>query len=171
MSQQDSRGNRSRNRNRPKRQRPSGSNANNKNRRPKSLTPSRIQQKYDNLLEQHIVARRKYFESHGRVQGKQLEKIEYNFDKTLTALRDFENNLKDWQLEVLNNKINGYPEDRQYSKTHELTPKGDAVAFDGDFDDPHLLKSQQEAKLAYAEDTEESVGTIDDYKTYKGISE
>ena len=75
--------------------------ASSKSRRPKALTPARILQKYDNLLEQHIVARRKLYEMHGRAQGRQLEKIENNFQTTLEALRRFETGLKDWQREVL----------------------------------------------------------------------
>ena len=94
-----------------------GSSAN-KSRRPKSLTPARILQKYDNLLEQHIVARRKFYEMHGRAQGRQLEKIENNFRSTLEAIRRFETNLKDWQIEVLKEKIDRYPADRQFSSTH-----------------------------------------------------
>lgn len=141
--------------------------AQNRNRRPKSLTPARILQKYDNLLEQHIVARRKYYEMHGRAQGRQLEKIESNFMKTLDSLRRFEEGLKDWQLEVLKDKIDSYPADRQYSATHGLEPKGEDVPFSGEFEDPHLLPTQKEAD--FSEDTEESVGTIEDYKTYKGL--
>lgn len=137
----------------------------NRNRRPKSLTPARILQKYDNLLDQHIVARRKFYEMHGRAQGRQLDKIESNFEKTLEALRSFERSLKDWQRDVLKQKIDAYPEDRQFSQTHGLEAKGDDVAFSGEFEDPHLLPFQKESD--FSGDTEESVGTIEDYKRYK----
>ena len=43
----------------------------NRNRRPKSLTPSRIIQKYDNLMDQYLVARKKFFEIFGRNSTKQ----------------------------------------------------------------------------------------------------
>ncbi len=141
--------------------------ASNKSRRPKSLTPARILQKYDNLLEQHIVARRKLYEMHGRANGRQLEKIESNFQTTLEALRKFETGLKDWQREVLKDKIDAYPADRQFSSTHDLGPKGEEVPFAGDFEDPHLLPTQIEAD--YSNDTEESIGSIEDYKNYKGL--
>lgn len=139
----------------------------NKNRRPKSLTPARIIQKYDNLMEQHIIARKKYFELHARLKGKQLDKIEHNLNRTLHDLRNFEKGLKDWQREVLDQKINAYKEDRQYSSTHDLKPVGDDVAFTGEFEDPHLLSTQVQAD--YSEDTEESSGSMDDYYAYKGI--
>jgi hypothetical protein len=137
-----------------------------RNRRPKSLTPSRLLQKYDNLLEQHLIARRKYFEMFGRASGKQFDKIEKNFHRTLKELRDFEANAKDWQKEVLDQKINPYPEDRQYSTEHELG-EVEYVPFDGDYEDPHLLPTQKSQN--WAEDTEESSGSMDDYYNYKGI--
>lgn len=144
-----------------------GDKSRNKNRRPKALTPARILQKYDNLLEQHIVARRKYYEMHGRAQGRQLEKIENNFIRTMEQMKKFESGLKDWQLEVLKEKIDRYPEDRQFSKTHDLEPKGEDVPFAGDFEDPHLLPTQKECD--YSDDTEESMGTMEDYQNYKGL--
>lgn len=139
----------------------------NKNRRPKNLSPIRIIQKYDNLLDQHLIARKKFFEMHGRLAGKQLEKIEQNFTRTLEELRKFERGLRDWQKEVLEKKINNYPEDRAYSKNHNLSPDGEFVPFAGEFEDPHLLPTQ--ASASFKEDTEESLGSMDDYYAYKGI--
>lgn len=137
-----------------------------KNRRPKSLSPSRVLQKYDNLLEQHLIARKKYFEMHARVGGKQLEKIKSNLERTLEELRKFERSSKDWQQELLNQKINPYPEDNQFSSEHEL-PEVEYVPFDGDYDDPHLLVTQKSQD--WSEDTQESEGTMEDYYNYKGI--
>lgn len=142
-------------------------NSQNKNRRPKSLTPARIIQKYDNLLEQHIIARKKYFELHARVKGKQLDKIEQNLQKTLHDLRNFEAGLKDWQKEVLTGKVDQYAPDRQYSTSREIEPVGDNVSFVGDFEDPHLLATQTETD--WSEDTEESSGSMEEYYAYKGI--
>lgn len=148
----------------------SGSNAkrnSNRNRRPKSLTPSRVLQKYENLMEQHAIARKKYYEVFGRITGKQFAKVQQNFDKTLKAIVEYKNSLKDWQKEVLDKKLDFYPADRQFSTTHELEPVGDEVSFEGDFEDPHLLVTQKEHE--WSKDTEESSGTYEDYKAYKGI--
>ncbi len=139
----------------------------NRNRRPKSLTPSRVLQKYENLMEQHAIARKKYFEVFGRITGKQFDKVQQNFNKTLKAIVDYKNSLKDWQKEVLDKKLDFYPPDRQYTTTHELEPVGDEVPFEGDFEDPHLLVTQKEHE--WSNDKEESSGTYDDYKAYKGI--
>ncbi len=140
----------------------------NKNRRPKTLTPSRILQKYDNLLEQYLVARKKFNDVYGRGKEKQLEKVERNYQQALKNLRAFENGLLDWQKEVLKGKIDAYPADRQYTTEHNLEPKGDEVSFVGEFEDPHLLESQKGHE--WTSDSEETEGTMDDYYKYKGIS-
>jgi len=137
----------------------------NRNRRPKSLTPAKVLQKYDNLMEQYIVARKKFFELFGRTAGKQLDKVEKTYDTSLKSLREFEVKLEDWQKEVLDKKINTYAEDRDYSTNHDLKPEGDIVSFTGEFEDPHLLPTQKASE--WSKDTEESEGTIEDYKKYK----
>lgn len=137
----------------------------NRNRRPKSLTPARILQKYDNLLEQYMVARKKFFEMFARAQGKQLDKIKNNYANSLKSLRDFESKLEDWQKEVLDKKVNQYKEDREFSSNHDLKPEGDIVSFTGEFEDPHLLSTQKASD--WASDTEESSGTMEDYQKYK----
>jgi hypothetical protein len=140
----------------------------NRNRRPKSLTPSRVIQKYDNLLEQHLVARKKYFETYGRNNDKNLQKAEESYKRTLEAMNDYVTTLTGWQKEVLDKKLNLYPEDRSFTSNNGIDPVGELVSFEGTFDDPHLLPTQKAQK--WSEDTEESIGTIDDYKMYKGIS-
>lgn len=142
---------------------------NSRNRRPKTLTPARIHQKYENLLEQHLIARKKFYEMHGRITGKQLEKVEFNYNKTMKALYEYENTLpKEWQKEVLQKKLELYPQDRQFSSTHELEPVGELEEVPEDFD-IHLLPTQ--TNHDWSSDTEESSGTIEDYKAYKGITD
>ncbi len=143
-------------------------NRNNRNRRPKTLTPSRILIKYDNLLEQYLIARRKFCDQFGRANQKQFEKIKKNYQLALKNLRDFEMNLEDWQKEVLSKRVNLYPEDNQYTQDHNIPKEGDIVNFTGDFEDPHLLPTQKAEK--WSEDTEESEGTFEDYLKYKGLS-
>jgi hypothetical protein len=141
-------------------------NNNNKNRRPKTTTPARVLQKYDNLLEQHLIARRKFSEVHGRVSGKQLSKVTSNLEKTRKSLHEYESTLqKDWQTDIIKQRLNLSPEDRQFSTTHGLEPVGDEVSFEGEFPDPHLLVTQKET--SWSSDTEESVGTTEDYEKYK----
>ena len=148
---------------------PNAKKNNSRNRRPKTLTPIRIHQKYDNLLEQHLIARKKFYEMHGRLTGKQLEKVKYNYHKTMKSLYEYEKTLpKDWQKDVLKTKLDFYPQDRQFTTTHELEPVGELEEVDESFD-IHLIPIQ--TTHAWSEDTEKSSGTIDDYKAYKGITE
>ena len=138
----------------------------NSNRKPKALTPAKVLLKYENLMEQYIQTRNKLFHLFGREKKqKQMEKVKRNYDKALGDLRSYESKLNDWQKEVLDKKINAYPEDREYSKNNNLEPTGDIVSFTGEFEDPHLLPTQKSEN--WAADTEESTGTMEDYQRYK----
>lgn len=139
----------------------------NKNRRPKTLSPIRVNQKYDNLLEQHLIARKKFFELSGRANDKQLEKAEQNFFHTLQQIRQFEEKLTEWQKEALSEKVDFYPKDTLISSTYN--EEVIEVSHEGEFEDPHFLPVQSQAD--YSHDTEETVGTIEDYKMYKGIQD
>lgn len=148
---------------------PNAKKNNSRNRRPKTLTPIRIHQKYDNLLEQHLIARKKFYEMHGRLTGKQLEKVKFNYHKTMKALYEYEKTLpKEWQKDVLKTKLDLYPADRQFTTTHEIEPVGELEEVDPSFD-IHLTSVQTSHEWGL--DKEESSGTIDDYKAYKGITD
>lgn len=139
---------------------------NNSSRKPKALTPARVLMKYENLMEQYIQTRKKFFDLFGREKKeKQLEKVKRSYEKSLQDLRSYETKLNDWQKEVLDKKINAYPEDRHYTTSNNIEPTGDIVAFTGDFEDPHLLVTQKSEN--WAADTEESSGTYEDYEKYK----
>lgn len=139
---------------------------NNSSRKPKALTPAKVLLKYENLMEQYIQTRAKFFDLVGREKKqKQLEKVKRNYDKSLNDLRSYESKLNDWQKEVLDKKINAYPEDRHYTTANNIEPTGDIVSFTGDFDCPHLLPTQKSED--WAADTEESSGSMEDYEKYK----
>lgn len=152
--------------NRPNNRKFSGSKG--KSRRPKTLTPARVIQKYQNLLEQYLIARKKFFEIFGRGKEKQIDKVEKNYKTALANLRNFEKNLIPWQKEVLDKKYNGLPEDRQYSTDNNLSPEGDTVSIIEEPSTIHTLESQ--ANADYSNDTEESSGSMEDYYAYKGIT-
>jgi hypothetical protein len=138
----------------------------------KTLSPARILQKYDNLMEQHLISRRKYFEVYNRSFVKDLEphslsRAEENFYKSLYELRQFERSLTDHQLAVLHSKTDNYPLDRDYTRTNNIEPKGEMPDFTFRFEDPHFLETQNES---FRDDKQESVGTMDDYYKYKGTT-
>lgn len=140
-------------------------NNSNKNRRPKALSPSKITQKYDNLLEQYLIARKKYYEMYARTKGQAYQKINNNYMRTLRAVFNFRGTLNEWQQETLDKKIDRYPEDNQYTSTHNLPLTGEIEVIEGKEEDIHLKECQKLA--SYKDDTEETSGTIEDYKKYK----
>jgi hypothetical protein len=135
------------------------------------LTTNQVLVKYDNLLEQHLITRRKYYEYFNRVDDRQLYRLEKNFFDSIEHLRRFEANLEPWQREALEKrKTERYRLDLTYSDNRGWNPEEIAKAeFQPDEnEDPHFKESQKEAFEEYKDDTEESVGTYEDYLKLKG---
>ncbi|MBL7663893.1 MAG: hypothetical protein JNM93_02080 [Bacteriovoracaceae bacterium] len=130
----------------------------------KSLPPSRIVIKYDNLLDQHLQARRKYYEMYYRVDYPALDKLEKNFYDTLDNLRRFESRLEPWQRDILQKRTDGYKLDLDYSTNNNISAVGDNVPA-GPHKEQHI-NDKQLNRPSYANDREESVGTDDDYIKY-----
>jgi hypothetical protein len=129
----------------------------------KPLSGDRIITKYDNLLDQHLQARRKYYEMFHRSTGQALRKLKKNFDDSLINLRQFEEKLDEKQLETLKTKIEGYKLDTDYSDAHGS--ETDPIP-EGPFENPHLNQKQLDRE-DFSGDNEDSVGTMDDYQRYK----
>ncbi|MFZ8932334.1 MAG: hypothetical protein ACO20H_10055 [Bacteriovoracaceae bacterium] len=129
------------------------------------LSPEeRIFKKYMNLLEQHIVARKKFYELFFRADPNQKVKLEKAFNNTIEQVRSFEDSLSQDEKKLLNSRINKYKEDIDYSQNHSL--EENKAQYDV-IEDPHLLPSQKSTE--FKEDTEESIGSIEDYQAYKGL--
>lgn len=136
------------------------------------LTTNQVLVKYDNLLEQHLITRRKYYEFFNRVDERQLYKLEKNFFDSIEHLRRFEASLEPWQREALEKrKTERYRLDHTYSGNHELDPQGGKIEVSPEeIEDPHFKDSQKEAFEEYKDDTEESSGTFEDYLKLKGLN-
>ena len=136
------------------------------------LTSNQVLVKYDNLLEQHLITRRKYYEYFNRVDERQLYKLEKNFFDSIEHLRRFEANLEPWQREALEKrKTERYKLDLTYSDNRGWDPKEVTkveVKLE-EIEDPHFKDTQKEAYSEYREDREESVGTYEDYLKLKGL--
>lgn len=135
------------------------------------LTTNQVLVKYDNLLEQHLITRKKYYEYFNRVDERQLYKLEKNFFDSIEDLRRFEEGLEPWQREALEKrKTERYRPDLTYSLNRGWNPEEIAKEnFQPDEnEDPHFTDNQKEAFEAYREDTEESVGSYEDYLKLKG---
>jgi hypothetical protein len=131
------------------------------------LNIERIYEKYLNLLDQHIIARRKYHDLFYRADPAQKNKLERNFYNTLNDIREFEAKLAPDVMTLFEKRNNGYQYDRIYTTNHSIPIEGDAVPSDLPPAEPHLLQSQIAAD--YSGDEEESVGTAEDYLKYKGF--
>jgi hypothetical protein len=158
--------------------RPPQNNNNNNHNRPRRgsgrpLTQNQVLVKYDNLLEQHLITRRKYFEYFNRSDERQLYRLEKNFFDSIEHLRRFEFNLEPWQRDALEkHKTERYRPDMTYSLNRGLEPS-EFVAPEvppEEIEDPHFKESQKEAYVEYREDEEESVGTFEDYLKLKGLN-
>jgi hypothetical protein len=137
------------------------------------LTSNQVLVKYDNLLEQHLITRRKYYEYFNRVDERQLYKLEKNFFDSIEHLRRFEASLEPWQLEALEKrKTERYKLDLTYSNNRGWNPEEIANAdYQPDpNEDPHFKDTQKEAFVEYRDDREESVGTYEDYLKLKGLN-
>lgn len=157
----------------PKKQASGGSkskpnpNSKNKKRKPNSKKPLRDHEiilKYDNLMEQHLLARKRYFENYHRKDKKRVEKLERNFQKTGLDVRAFENRLKPHQFEILEKKINGYALDLDYSTRTGEEPITELPT--GPFADPHENEVQA-SRPEFKDDTELTMGTMEDYEKYR----
>ena len=97
-------------------------------------------------------------------------KLEKQFFASIEHLRKFEASLEDWQKEYLKKKTEKYRLDLTYSSNHELPPIAEKVDETGEYPDPHFTANQRRAFEEYKDDTEESIGTIDDYLKYKNLN-
>ena len=113
-----------------------------------------------------MTARRKYFDSFYKADPNQMKKLEGKFFASIENLRKFEEELPDDQKEELKTRVDRYPSETGYADNHELTYEGDQ-APEGPFEDPHATLHQLEKGDRYANDTEESVGTMEDYLKLK----
>lgn len=126
---------------------------------------NRLVEKYINLLDQHLIARRKFHDLYYRAEPQQLNKLERNFYSTLNDLRDFEAKLPPETKELFEKRVNGLRPDVTYSTNHQLNPTENVSIDETHIEDPHLLASQK--KASYKDDTEESMGSLEDYNKYK----
>jgi hypothetical protein len=160
------RGNRGNNKNRNRRRYRGNYN---RNRAPSPQSNvDRLVEKYINLLDQHLIARKKFHDLYYRAEIPQLNKLERLFYQSLNDLREFENKIPEETKPLFEKRINGLTLDMTYSSNHNISPEASVVVIaESDIEDPHFLASQKKAN--YKEDTEESVGTLEDYNSYKNI--
>lgn len=144
------------------RQNPNNPQAKNDNR---SSLIDRIYEKYQNLLDQHLIARKKFHDLFYRADLPQKNKLERLFYSTLKELRDFEGRLNPHEREIFEKRNNGLALDLTYSTINSENLETPAQVISNEPSDPHYMQSQKAA--SFKEDKEESVGSKADYEKYK----
>ena len=135
-----------------------------------NLTPEeKKERQYITLLEKHLQARAKYFSLYHRADPRQLAKVERNYYNTMHELVEMRASWDDSTREYFTNKHQNLKADRIYSENHGISPQGENVELEGNYEDPHLLQTQKES--TFSEDTEESSGSLEDYNAYKSGEE
>lgn len=127
----------------------------------------RIYEKYLNLLDQHLIARRKFHDLFYRADPAQKNKLERNFYNSLHDIREFENRLTPEARALFEKRNNGLKQDNIYTTNHELPLVGETPPPETEWADPHFLQTQKIAN--YVDDKEESVGSAEDYLRYKNL--
>lgn len=125
----------------------------------------RIYEKYQNLLDQHLIARKKYHDLFYRADLPQKNKLERLFYSTLKDLRDFEGRLNPAERELFEKRNNGLNLDTTYSSQNAELLAGSTQVVPEAPADPHFMQSQK--MTSYREDKEESLGSKADYEKYK----
>lgn len=131
-----------------------------------SQSGDKLTRRYMTLVDQLQLARRKYYNEFHHHDPNRVRKLRRLFEKASEELHKFISELSpDKASAVLKERL----EDKAYSSLHNISTLGDIPPNQDEIQDPHLLKTQSESN--FEEDEEESVGTMDDYRSYKGISE
>ena len=120
--------------------------------------------RYDDLLQQLIKARKKYFELFGRVGTKEKTDLKNKYYKTLDQLRTYEQSLPDWQVSQLNQKLDPCKEDLTYSEQNT----SERLVPPQEHEDPHQMIAQKKRE-SFSDDSQESIGSMEDYNKFKGI--
>ena len=150
--------------NRPRRRRRNYNNrSNNNSNAGAGSSTEKLQKKYMLLVDSLKQKRAKYFDEFHHHDPNRVGKLRRTFEKASKELFDFEQSLSNEQrIEILTERA----PDHTYSTINNQSTLGDNVPTDIDPLEPHLLKKQKNAD--FASDTEESVGTMEDYRSYKG---
>ncbi len=121
--------------------------------------------RYQQLMDIHLKARAEYYNFFYYSNDKERVRLERNFSSTMKNIREFEKQIHPEFKESFLKRIEGGHFDLTYSQNHRLTEQDISRPQESDASDPHLLHTQQSKE--YINDTEESIGTMEEYKEFK----
>ncbi len=117
---------------------------------------------FEHLFGIYLHARKKFFDKFDPENPKASIGLENSYYEALERLRVFEKGLTPEQASKIHAELKI---ETTYSSNRGISYEG--APYDGQAEDPHFLKIQENAD--FKSDTEESVGTYEDYKAYKGL--
>ena len=118
-------------------------------------------------MKAHLEARARYFGLFHRARSRELDRLERAFSSTMEAVRRHERSVEPRHREAFLSAIGETGDiELSYARNHGLMDVAGGYPCEGDGADPHLTLSQREA--SWADDDEESVGTMEDYRRAKG---
>ena len=136
--------------------------------------------RYDQLLAQALKARHQYFEQHCRVSFQQEDHLEQQWHRANQELIRYQKSLRPQQLKDLEQARTAlYPSDSQYSSSRQdeliefekiqraLQQPSQPVEMPVA---PHI-SDKQKNRDSFKADQEESIGSMEDYFSYKKSSE
>ncbi|HLE11746.1 MAG: hypothetical protein A2504_15390 [Bdellovibrionales bacterium RIFOXYD12_FULL_39_22] len=127
-----------------------------------------LARKYDFLLEQHINARKKFFEMYFRADKAQKIKLEKHLQSAREQLYNFDKEINYSTKKLLDKRNGAHPFIDTYAKEHgQVISHFSEDSLAERFTDPHRLPTQKNG--TFKDDTEESVGTLEDYKKVKNL--
>lgn len=132
------------------------------NRGPKPVKKSPNAQ-HEHLFGIYLQARKKFFERFDPERPGASSALEKAYYDALDRLRFFERSLSPEEKSKIRPELKL---ETTYTENRGIPLEG--TRFQGVAEDPHFLKSQETAD--FKSDTEESEGSYEDYKAYKGIS-
>lgn len=139
------------------------------NRRPKSPKSAieSMLKKYEYLMSLHLAARKKRHDLYYKADVNQKRKLDKNFNSTIEQVDKLVSTLSPQQRVALDNHIVFFKKDTSYSESNPEADIIDSIPQPEEIVDPHYLNTQEES--SFCDDIEDSSGTMEDYKKYKGI--
>ena len=119
---------------------------------------------YSNLFNQYVTDRKTYFDAFNNAPEGKIGHYRDRFYNSLNKLRNFEESLDHDQRYSLQKAFPELELDLTYSTNKNVT-SGDNRPSDDQEENPHLLPNQVDH--SFSDDSEQSVGTIEDYNNYK----
>lgn len=122
----------------------------------------KLQKRYLQLIEQHRINRKKYYDEFHHHDPNRVRKLRNAFERSGNELFQFAEKLSEDNRKII---LREQPTIDEYADNRSISPIGEILVAKENIEDPHFLQTQQDA--SFSQDKEESIGTMDEYRAYK----